>query len=114
MRPTFKELGKDFVYFMQRSVVGPPGMSAEAATYYRGVFAKVYASDEWQQYMTKKSLRGGFLTGAALKEYWAREKAIHKTMLKDIGELGPEHFPSLIGVLASVLLAGISRTPLGE
>ena len=27
--PTFKELGKDFVYFMQRSVVGAPGMSAE-------------------------------------------------------------------------------------
>ena len=33
--PTFKELGKDFVYFMQRTVVGTPGMSKEAATYYR-------------------------------------------------------------------------------
>ncbi len=85
--PTFKELGKDFVYFMQRSVVGAPGMSKEAEAFYRNVFAQVYASDEWQSYMTKKSLLGGFLTGKALKNYWAKEKAIHKVMLKDIGEI---------------------------
>ncbi len=85
--PTFKELGKDFVYFMQRSVVGPPGMSKEAAAYFRNVFAQVYASDEWQQYMKKKSLRGGFLTGDALKAYWKRERSVHERMLKDIGEI---------------------------
>ena len=85
--PTFKELGKDFVYFMQRSVVGAPGMSKEAEAFYRNVFAQVYASDEWQSYMTKKSLLGGFLTGKALKSYWAKEKAIHKVMLKNIGEI---------------------------
>jgi len=85
--PTFKELGKDFVYFMQRSVVGAPGMSKEAESFYRNVFAQVYASDEWQKYMAKKSLYGGFLTGKALKRYWVKEKAIHKVMLKDIGEI---------------------------
>jgi tripartite-type tricarboxylate transporter receptor subunit TctC len=85
--PTFKELGKDFVYFMQRSVVGAPGMSDEAAAYYSALFAKVYATDEWQGYMKKKSLRGKFLTGAALKTYWAREKDIHKAMLKRMGEI---------------------------
>ena len=85
--PTFRELGQDYVYFMQRSVVGAPGMSAEAEAYYRNVFAQVYASDEWQAYMQKKSLRGGFLTGGALKSYWAGEKAIHEQMLKDIGEI---------------------------
>ncbi|MBO66756.1 MAG: hypothetical protein CL398_00455 [Acidiferrobacteraceae bacterium] len=85
--PTFRELGKDYVYFMQRSVVGAPGMSPEAEAYYRNVFAQVYASDEWQEYMAKKSLRGGFLTGTALKSYWAGEKAIHQTMLEGIGEI---------------------------
>ncbi len=85
--PTFKELGKDFVYFMQRSVVGAPGMSAEAESFYRGVFARVYASDEWQTYMQKKSLYGGFLTGKRLKAYWAREKSIHEAMLKKMGEI---------------------------
>jgi tripartite-type tricarboxylate transporter receptor subunit TctC len=85
--PTFKELGKDFVYFMQPSVVGAPGMSKEAEDYYRGVFKKVYDSEEWQKYMKKKSLQGEFLTGDALKKYWAREKANHEKMLKDIGEI---------------------------
>ncbi len=85
--PTFRELGKDFVYFMQRSVVGAPGMSKEAAAYYRRVFAQVYASDEWQSYMKKKSLRGGFLTGDALMAYWNRERAIHEKMLRKMGEI---------------------------
>jgi putative tricarboxylic transport membrane protein len=85
--PTFRELGKDYVYYMQRSVVGAPGMSTEAEAYYRGVFKAVYESAEWQTYMKKKSLQGDFLTGQALKDYWVREKAIHKVILKDIGEI---------------------------
>jgi len=85
--PTFKELGKDFVYFMQRTVVGAPGMSEEAATYYRQLFAKIYGSDEWQGYMNSKSLQGGFLTGKILMKYWLREKAIHKVMLQKMGAI---------------------------
>ena len=47
--PTFKELGEDYSYFMQRSVVGTPGMSDEAAAYYRDLFAKLYETEEWQE-----------------------------------------------------------------
>ncbi|ETW93812.1 MAG: hypothetical protein ETSY1_37570 [Candidatus Entotheonella factor] len=85
--PTFKELGKDFVYFMQRSVVGAPGMSEEAEAYYRGVFQKVYDSEEWQNYMKTKSLQGEFLTGSDLRAYWQRERSIHEAMLKKMGEI---------------------------
>ena len=85
--PTFKELGQDFVYFMQRSVVGAPGMSAEAEAYYRSVFQQVFDSEEWQTYRKKKSLYGDFLTGQELKDYWAREKEIHRVMLEEIGEI---------------------------
>ena len=85
--PTFRELGKDFVYFMQRTVVGAPGMSKEAATYYRQLFAEIYGSDEWQGYMTKKSLQGGFITGDILMRYWLKEKAVHKVMLQKMGAL---------------------------
>ena len=85
--PTFKELGKDFVYFMQRTVVGAPGMSKDAQAYYRSLFSRVYASDEWQGYMAKKSLQGGFLTGKQLMSYWLREKEIHRGMLKKMGAI---------------------------
>ena len=72
---------------MQRSVVGAPGMSAEAEEYYRNVFQQVFDSEEWQTYRKKKSLYGDFLTGQELKDYWAREKEIHRVMLKEIGEI---------------------------
>lgn len=85
--PTFRELGHDLVYFMQRSVVGAPGMSKEAAEYYRGVFKKVYDSEEWQTYMKKKSLQGEFMTGKALLKYWKREKQVHETMLREMGAI---------------------------
>ena len=85
--PTFRELDKDFVYFMQRSVVGAPGMSADAAVYYQDLFKKVYDSEDWQAYRTKKSLYGDFLTGDALKEYWMGERDIHKAMLQKMGAI---------------------------
>ena len=84
--PTFKELGEDYSYFMQRSVVGTPGMSDEAAAYYRDLFAKLYETAEWQDYMKSKSLRGDFMTGDELKAYWQEQKALHEKLLKEIGD----------------------------
>ena len=81
------ELGHDFSYFMQRSVVGTPGMSKEAEEYYRGVFKKVYDSPEWQKYMKSKALQGEFLSGDALKSYWKENNDRHREMLKQIGEI---------------------------
>ena len=85
--PTLTELGQPFEYYMQRSVVGTPGMSDDAAEFYRGVFTKVYASDEWQKYMKDKSLQGDFMTGSDLQAYWDRENNNHKGLLSKIGEI---------------------------
>lgn len=85
--PTFKELGKDFVYYMQRTVVGAPGMSKEAAAYYTDLFTRVFNSAKWQDYRTKKSLQGDLLTGDALMAYWIKEREIHRVMLKEMGAL---------------------------
>ncbi len=85
--PTFREKGKEFVYFMQRSVVGAPGMSDEATEYYQTLFAKVFASPEWQEYRTKRSLQGDLLQGQALKDYWMNEREIHRQMLEKMGAL---------------------------
>ncbi len=85
--PTFKELGQDMVYFMQRTVVGAPGMSKEAEAYYVDLFTRVFNSPEWQEYRTKKSLQGDLLTGKALMDYWKREREIHKNMLIKMGAI---------------------------
>ncbi len=80
-------MGHNLVYFMQRSIVGPPGMSDEAARFYQDLFRQVYESKEWQDYMNKKSLRGGFLTGKDLRDYWAREQDIHRRLLVKMGKI---------------------------
>jgi tripartite-type tricarboxylate transporter receptor subunit TctC len=85
--PTFKELGKDFVYFMQRTVVGAPGMSNEAQAYYTDLFTRVFNSAKWQQYRTKKSLQGDLLTGNSLMSYWKIERDIHEVMLRNMGAI---------------------------
>jgi putative tricarboxylic transport membrane protein len=83
--PTFKELGKDYVYFMQRTVVGAPGMSKDAAAYYTQLFTKVFNSKTWQSYRTKKSLQGDLLTGGKLMKYWMHERDVHRGILKNMG-----------------------------
>ncbi|MFV1972614.1 MAG: Bug family tripartite tricarboxylate transporter substrate binding protein [Thiohalobacterales bacterium] len=85
--PTMSEVGKPYAYYMQRSVVGTSEMSDEAYEFYRGVFKKVYDSEEWQAYMKKKSLLGEFLTGDDLRDYWKVNNETHKKLLREIGEI---------------------------
>jgi len=84
--PTFREKGHDMVYFMQRSVVGPPNMPPEALEYYRSLFREVYESKEWQDYMNRNSLRGEFITGDTLVDYWSKEQGAHKKILAAMGK----------------------------
>ena len=85
--PTFGEKGRDMVYFMQRSIVGPPGISKKAEAFYQELFREVYESKDWQDYMNQASLRGHFLTGDELKAYWLQERDIHRDMLAKMGEI---------------------------
>jgi len=85
--PTLKELGGDFSYFMQRAVVGAPGMSDAALAYYTALFDKVYKSDAWQKYKSSKSLMGDYLAGDGLKDYWKVQRDRHTRILKASGAI---------------------------
>lgn len=85
--PTFKEIGKDFEYYMQRTVVGAPGMSDDAKAYYNDLFTKVFNSEDWQTYRNKRALQGDPLSGDALMAYWKKERDVHEAMLKEMGVL---------------------------
>jgi tripartite-type tricarboxylate transporter receptor subunit TctC len=85
--PTFKELGHDLVYYMQRSVMGPPDMPAEARAFYEGVFNKVHESAEWKDYTSKKALYRSWLTGDDLMAYFLGEREKHREILKASGEI---------------------------
>lgn len=85
--PTLKEKGADFSYFMQRSVVGAPGMSADAEEYYAELFTKVYNSSGWQDYKKKKSLMGDLISGETLTTYWDGQRSNHENILRASGAI---------------------------
>ena len=84
--PTMKEKGKDFSYYNQRAVVGAPGMSADAATYFQDLFKTIYNTTEWQDYMQSESLSPLWLDADKQRAYWATQVANHKELLAKIGE----------------------------
>lgn len=86
--PTLRETGMDFTYFMQRSVVGPPGMSTEALAWYQALFKALFESPAWQAYRQKNSLSGAFLSGPALMDYWLAEREKHSRWKMAIDLMG--------------------------
>jgi putative tricarboxylic transport membrane protein len=86
--PTMSELGHPLVYEMQRSFVGPAGMSPEAVAYYTGMFEALSQSEEWQAYMAENALVGDVLTGEALQAYFIEEREKHRAILEAMGEGG--------------------------
>ena len=85
--PTLREKGGEFSYFMQRSVVGAPGMSEEARAYYTELFTKVYNSEDWQAYKSKKSLMGDLMSGDQLSDYWRYQRDNHEQILRSSGAI---------------------------
>ena len=85
--PTLREKGGEFSYFMQRSVVGAPGMSDEARAYYTELFTKVYNSEDWKAYKSKKSLMGDLMSGEQLSDYWRDQRDNHEQILRSSGAI---------------------------
>lgn len=85
--PTFKELGHDLVYFMQRSVVAPGGIPDDVRAFYEDVFKKVDESPEWKEYTASKALNRAWLTGRPLMDYFVAEREKHRKILKASGEI---------------------------
>lgn len=84
--PTLKEKGQDFSYYNQRAVVGAPGMSDEAAAYYRDLFTKIYESDAWQGYLDSESLSPLWMDADQQRAYWVTQVENHKKLLAALGE----------------------------
>ena len=82
--PTMKEKGHDFSYYNQRAIVGAPGMSDEAAAYYRDLFGKVYDGEQWQSYLVSESLSPLPMNEAETRAYWSTQVENHRKLLAEI------------------------------
>lgn len=84
--PTAKELGHDIVYYMQRSINGPPGMSADAQAWYIDLFQKLYESEEWQKFCTDEGLDcEAWVAGSDLAAFHTTQLERHKELIASVG-----------------------------
>jgi tripartite-type tricarboxylate transporter receptor subunit TctC len=84
--PTAKELGHDIVYYMQRSINGPPGMSKEAQAFYINLFEKLFNSAEWQKYCKDDGLTcDKFLGGDDLMAFHKAQYERHEALIAKVG-----------------------------
>lgn len=84
--PTAKELGHDIVYYMQRSVNGPPGMSAEAQEWYTNLFQTLFDSEEWQEFCKSDGLTcDNMMKGEELANFHAENLERHKQLIEAVG-----------------------------
>lgn len=84
--PTANELGVNMEYYMQRSINGPPGMSAEAQQWYIDLFKALFESEEWQKFCTEDGLAcDTYVSGADLGEYHQQQIALHKELIEAVG-----------------------------
>jgi tripartite-type tricarboxylate transporter receptor subunit TctC len=84
--PTAKELGHDLVYYMQRSINGPPGMSKEAQDWYINLFKTLYESEEWQKYCTDEGLDcAQWVAGDDLESFHKTQLARHEDLIAKVG-----------------------------
>jgi putative tricarboxylic transport membrane protein len=84
--PTAKELGHDVVYYMQRSINGPPEMSQEAQDWYINLFETLYKSEEWQEYCESEGLYcDEWVAGEELGEFHQAQLERHRTLIEKVG-----------------------------
>lgn len=84
--PTAKELGHDIEYYMQRSINGPPNMSAEAREWYIDLFHKLYTSDEWQKFCVEDGLDcTEWVAGDDLGAFHKAQLARHEALIESVG-----------------------------
>ena len=84
--PTAKELGVDIEYYMQRSINGPPGMSADAQAWYINLFETLYNSEEWQQFCVDDGLDcTEWVAGEDLGNFHASQIVRHRELIEQVG-----------------------------
>jgi putative tricarboxylic transport membrane protein len=87
--PTFKEQGVDLVLTNWRSVVAPPGLTAEQKKVLADAIDRMVKSPAWQEVLKQKGWDDAYLPGDAFAEFLKTENVRVTGVLKSIGLVKP-------------------------
>jgi putative tricarboxylic transport membrane protein len=83
--PTFKEQGIDLVLTNWRSVVAPPGITAEQKKALADVIDKMVKSAEWKDVLKQKGWDDAYMPADAFATFLKQEQARVDAVLKSVG-----------------------------
>ncbi len=83
--PTCKEAGVDMSYLMLRGIFMPGGVTDAQRDYYVALFNKVRETPEWKEFMERGAFNQTTLTGAAYRDWVAKEEQRHRELMKEAG-----------------------------
>jgi putative tricarboxylic transport membrane protein len=83
--PTLREQGIDLDIANWRSVVAPPGITADEKKNLTALMDKMHQTKEWQEILKAKGWQDAYLSGEAFAKYLAQEQARTKEVLMSIG-----------------------------
>src|SRR5919201_1939067 len=72
-------------YYIVRSIMGPPGLSAAQQKFWADVFKKVYDSQDWQDFCAKNALECKFAAGDDFKKIVEDFETLHRDIAKKNG-----------------------------
>jgi tripartite-type tricarboxylate transporter receptor subunit TctC len=83
---TCKSQGLDITdYYIVRSVVGAPGVSATQTKFWADAFKKVFDSAEWKKFMSDNALEPDYRAGDDLKKLFEQYNQLHIDIAKKNG-----------------------------
>jgi putative tricarboxylic transport membrane protein len=83
--PTFKEQGVDLVITNWRSIVAPPGITAEQRKTLTDLVTKMVQSATWKDILKQKGWDDAFLSGDAFEKFLKDEQIRVNNVLKSVG-----------------------------
>jgi putative tricarboxylic transport membrane protein len=86
--PTMKEQGIDMHVAAGRGFSAPAGIPADAAAFLENVFARVYKSAGWQDYMTRNLMEPVYMNSAEYGRYLAARQPEFTKFITDLGLVG--------------------------
>jgi putative tricarboxylic transport membrane protein len=87
--PTFREQGIDLVITNWRSVVAPPGITAEQRKTLTELMARMVKSPAWQEILKQKGWDDAFLANEAFEKFLKDEQVRVDKVLRSVGLVKP-------------------------
>jgi hypothetical protein len=106
--PTLRERGVDVEFENWRSIVAPPGITAEERARLGAAVAAMVRSNEWREMLARYRWLDRYLSGEEFAEFAAEEERRVRAILRELDASAAQGETSAFDMYATFVLAGLA------